>query len=89
MMAFVLHLSHDRKDLAGGLSFSPDDLGKTLPERSVMIDPGKAQVLEREGLQMGHGVVDRRLAGFHLFRRCSSLRIFIFYSPQRFDSVPQ
>ena len=55
-------------NLVGSLAWAEDDLGKTLPEAAVMVDPGEAQVLERRLAQKLKKPVVRLL-------RCKALRL--------------
>jgi hypothetical protein len=55
---------HDPGRLGRGLAGPVDDLGPA-PQRPVVVDPGKAEILERQRGQAGHGVLGGQLAAGH------------------------
>jgi hypothetical protein len=61
--------SRDRRDLGGGLAFAEDHLGKSLAQRTVMIDFGKAQVFERKVAHALKRLGDGDLAPPHAFQK--------------------
>ena len=54
---------HDGRALAGLLAGGEDGLGHALTERPMMIDPGEAEIGEREPAQRSHHVIGGDGAG--------------------------
>jgi hypothetical protein len=53
--------TRDGSDLVRRLALTEDDLGKTLPDVAVMVDPGEAQILVRALAQELKELFVRRL----------------------------
>ena len=65
VLARAGQLARDAHDLRGRLSLAEHDLGRTLPERAVVIDGRVAEVRERQVLELRDRVVDARRAAPH------------------------
>ena len=67
----------DGRDLRRGLAWAEDDLGKTLPNASMVVDAGEPEVLERRVAQelkeAGMRGLRRQGAGLHLFEEAFQL----------------
>jgi len=77
-MAFALQLPHDRKDLAGGLALSPDDLRKAFPKDPMVIDPGKTQSSKGRDFNWALASSTDVSPDFTFFRRRSSFEYSSF-----------
>ncbi len=53
-------------DLLGGLSLGEDHFGKSVAQRTMSIDCGKAKILQRGPLQSAHSLVQRALTALQL-----------------------
>ena len=65
---FLEHGSDDFGNLFRGLSFGKHNFGKTLAESAVMVNFGKAEILQRQVLEPLDGRAGREFSALHSFQ---------------------